>query len=345
MDVRPAEDSQLDRKARDLSVPANIFRRGDTWYARFFIGGRLRRISLRTSDLREARARLKGLRLKAERRLFGVEGAATWNEAVAAYGAGILDAGGVKDSTAKRYRVSLRQLRGAFEGKPLPAITTQAIASYVAERQASGTTNATIRRDLTTISRVLTLAASRGMVTRNVAQDFDRSLIRERRAPIKAPTDETVEEGAATAGAKARPELASLIRFLRATGMRAGEALRAKWEHFDGEALTIHETKAGRARTIQVPAEALPERRTGGRLFPGLPLTSGDLASDWQWVRRSLPEDRHFRLHDLRHAYAIAEIRAGRDIYDLSHHLGHSSVKVTEVYLGYAAGRRAKVRG
>lgn len=31
------------------------------------------------------------------------------------------------------------------------------------------------------------------------------------------------------------------------------------------------------------------------------------------------------------HAYAIREVRAGRDIYDLSHHLGHSSVKVTEM--------------
>jgi integrase len=51
-----------------------------------------------------------------------------------------------------------------------------------------------------------------------------------------------------------------------------------------------------------------------------------------------------FRIHDLRHAYAIAEIRADRDIYDLSHHLGHSSVKVTEIYLGYRAGGRSVSR-
>jgi integrase len=49
-------------------------------------------------------------------------------------------------------------------------------------------------------------------------------------------------------------------------------------------------------------------------------------------------------VHDLRHAYAIAEIRADRDIYDLSHHLGHSSVKVTEIYLGYRAGGRSVSR-
>lgn len=45
---------------------------------------------------------------------------------------------------------------------------------------------------------------------------------------------------------------------------------------------------------------------------------------------------------------SIAEIRAGRDIYDLSHHLGHSSVNVTEIYLGYVPGYsrpRETVRG
>jgi integrase len=65
--------------------------------------------------------------------------------------------------------------------------------------------------------------------------------------------------------------------------------------------------------------------------------------TDRDALRRVRPAKR-FRLHDLRHAYAIAQIRAGRDIYDLSHHLGHSSVKVTEIYLGYASGGRAKNR-
>jgi integrase len=183
------------------------------------------------------------------------------------------------------------------------------------------------------------------MVQTNVAETFDRSLLRERRAPIRAPADAVVQLGVDTAKAAGDGILAALIRFLRATGMRAGEALRARWEDIEGDGLTIYETKNGRARTIAVSPAVLPAGKRDGSLFPGVAADTGALASRWQWIRRTMPKESRFRLHDLRHAYAIAEIRAGRDIYDLSHHLGHSSVKVTEIYLGYAAGgQRANSR-
>jgi integrase/recombinase XerD len=38
-------------------------------------------------------------------------------------------------------------------------------------------------------------------------------------------------------------------------------------------------------------------------------------------------------VHDLRHRFAIAWLKAGGDIYRLSRHLGHASVKTTEIYL------------
>lgn len=325
-------------------MPDNLYRRGDTYYARFFVAGQLQRVSLRTSDLREAKARLKGIRTKAERHAYGIQNAKTWNEAVAAYAAGVLDAGGVKDSTAKRYRVSLRQIHDAFQGKPLPTITPEEISAYIDARQKAGTSNATIRRDLTTISRVLAYAKAKGMVATNAADDYDRRLLREIRPGIHIPAEEAVKAAQAAAEAAGAPQLAQMIRFLRTTGMRAGEALRARWEHLHGDDLLIPETKNGRVRTIDVAAADLPPRKKTGRLFPDLPEDSGALASRWQWIRREMPKAQHFRIHDLRHAYAVDEMRRGRDIYDLSHHLGHSSVKVTEIYLGYVAGGRAKSR-
>lgn len=324
-------------------MPKNLFKRGPTYYARFFVRGELQRVSLRTGDPREARERLKALKLKAERQAFGIESAATWDDAVVSYCAGVLDAGSVKPGTAKRYRVSLRQVDLHFRGKPLPLITVPEIARYVTERQRDGATNATIRRDITTMSRVLSFAAASGAVQANAAAAYDRSLLRERRAAIQAPDDAAVEAGAKAAEAAGNAPLADLIRFLRAIGMRAGEALRARREHIHGSELTIPETKTGRVRTIDLGMAQIPAVRTG-RLFPSMPTDTGALASRWQHARKALPKEQHFRLHDLRHAYAIAEIRAGRDIYDLSHHLGHSSVKVTEIYLGYAKGGRSKSR-
>ncbi|MCR9071398.1 MAG: site-specific integrase, partial [Alphaproteobacteria bacterium] len=51
-----------------------------------------------------------------------------------------------------------------------------------------------------------------------------------------------------------------------------------------------------------------------------------------------------FRCHDLRHEFAIRELESGRDIYDLSRHLGHSSVKTTELYLDYVDRSGAQTR-
>lgn len=321
-------------------MPDNLYQRepGGRWYARFVVAGRLQRRSLKTCDLREARKRLKAVQQKAERRAFGVEEAATWNQAAIQYTRGVLEAGSVKDGTAKRYLVSIRQLSIYFEGMKLADITPAVIADYVAGRKKTGTTNSTIRRDLTALSRILAFARTGGLIQSNPADGYDRKLIRERRDAIDAPTDLNVEAAARAMEAIGQDQLAAIIRFLRATGMRAGEALRARADHRHGGDLVIMETKNGRARTIGLggAADRLPGK---GRLFPGLQPDSALLASKWGRYRANLPDEQRFRLHDLRHAYAIGELRDGRDIYDLSHHLGHSSVKTTEIYLGYTSRR------
>nr|WP_246024414.1 site-specific integrase [Azospirillum ramasamyi] len=48
---------------------------------------------------------------------------------------------------------------------------------------------------------------------------------------------------------------------------------------------------------------------------------------------------RPFRCHDLRHSFAVRALQNGLDICALSKHLGHSSVKTTEIYLGYVPNR------
>ena len=56
-------------------------------------------------------------------------------------------------------------------------------------------------------------------------------------------------------------------------------------------------------------------------------------------------EFNEFRFHDLRHRHAVDWLRSGRSIYDLQHRLGHSSIKVTEIYLQYlSAEEENKVR-
>ena len=42
-----------------------------------------------------------------------------------------------------------------------------------------------------------------------------------------------------------------------------------------------------------------------------------------------------FRLHDLRHWYAVDYLRRGGSMYDLQQHLGHSSLSTTEIYTDF----------
>jgi integrase/recombinase XerD len=65
-----------------------------------------------------------------------------------------------------------------------------------------------------------------------------------------------------------------------------------------------------------------------------------------QITRRLMAEDpafKPFRVHDLRHRFAIRWLRNGGDIYRLSLHLGHSSIRVTENYLGHLTAREQAV--
>lgn len=326
-------------------MPPNLYRRGATYYGRYSVRGELQRVSLRTSDIREARKRLKAIKQKAEQQAFGIKDAPIWQQAVLAYTEGVLDADSVKAGTEKRYLVSLRQMDAHFRGMALPLITVAEVSNYVAWRQRAGAKNATIRRDLTAGSRVCAFARHKGLMEANPFHAFDRSMLREIRPGITAPSDDAVAGAATAMDAAGEPLLGVLIRFLRATGMRAGEALRARWTDLRGDELMIPVTKTSRVRTIDIGAAPLPPRTDEARMFPGITLDSGLLAGHWRWMRRNLPTEQRFRIHDLRHAYAIAEIRAGRDIYDLSRHLGHSSVKTTEIYLGYKSGGAPISRG
>lgn len=52
--------------------------------------------------------------------------------------------------------------------------------------------------------------------------------------------------------------------------------------------------------------------------------------------------DRLWRyFHDLRHLFAVEALRGGMGIYRLSKHLGHTSVKTTEIYLDFLTPEEA----
>lgn len=144
--------------------------------------------------------------------------------------------------------------------------------------------------------------------------------------------------------------MAAILDLLEQTGMRENEAVSLTADNADHERRQIRllRTKTSRPRTIAWVTPGgnatplLGQAARNGYLFPnrdGQPYRNA--ASNYGQVMRrvaarceveNIPFTR-FRIHDLRHAFAIRWLKAGGDIYRLSRHLGHTSVTTTEIYL------------
>lgn len=322
------------------------------WWFRASIDGVEYRGSLQTRAYAEARARLVR-KLDELRAPPPGPGDRLWEEAVAAYATEHLDGKtpSVVPRTANRYRVSWKAVEPWLAGKRLREIDTGLLGGLVAARKSAGVSNATINRDLTAISVVLSAAQAKGWLDRNPARDYPRRVAtKERRPPLTLPARAQMEAVAAAAG----EVLGDLFRFLFATGLRISEAGGLTWDQVldDGRTLRLTRTKGGRVRTLALGEEAQEIlRRAAERRRAGVPFVfwhePGDrfrqLSARFLRARKVAEQAArsrgerlpHFSAHALRHAFAVAWLQGGGGIYALSRHLGHSSVKTTEIYLRF----------
>jgi integrase len=331
-------------------MPGNLYRRGETWWGRITVAGREYRRSLRTSDRAEAKRRLARWLEEIRRSSFYGAARLSWKAAVTRYVSEVM-AGAVKPSTGRRYLVSFRQVDPVLGGLYADEITRKVLADLISARKRQGATNATINRDLTAISAVLGACIDWGACEENPARAVSRKkLTRERREPIRPPTDEEIERLCAAVP----PMVARLVRFLLQTGMRQEEAVSLEWSQVSlgRREVTLYRTKTSRPRVVSLTEAAV------GTLL-GTPRYIGSPYVFWHgegrrylnfptwFVKLRNRAGVRFRCHDLRHRYAVDWLKAGGDIYALSRQLGHSSVSTTEIYLGHVGtnhGTGATVR-
>ena len=127
------------------------------------------------------------------------------------------------------------------------------------------------------------------------------------------------------AGACRNPLVKPIIELAVETGMRRGEILGMKWDHYDpvGRSLLIPLAKNGSARTIPVSARVqellgrIP--RQGAQVFP---ISANALRLTWGRVtRRAGVDDLHF--HDLRHEAISRLFERGLTAPEVSAISGH----------------------
>ena len=328
-----------------------LYKRGETYWGRLRISGRELGRSLRTSDSREAARRPKAWRLKVEREGFGNPDAPTFKAAVVKWAAEVLPQS-VKPSVGRRYLTSVAKLDLIFGELRVDQVNAATISQYVSLRTKEAT-NATIRRDLTALSRLMAACQAWGWRSDNPVRFYDRSVVlRERRDPITPPGKDDYDR---VLGA-VPDAMAKVLRLLDQTGMRENEAVALTSSDVDRERrqIMLTRTKTSRPRTLDWATPggdataALVAGQDQGTIFPSRSGEAyGNFASAFGAVMRRLVQAekkagrpfRRFRVHDLRHRFAIRWLRNGGGIYELSKHLGHTSVKTTEVYLNHLSAQ------
>jgi len=327
----------------------NLYLRNGVYWLQASVRGQLFRRSLHTSDIKIAR--------KVRDKTIDEIKKAKWNNIKVVYWGDAVsewvshEMGQIGPNTARRYGSSLKQSEPYFRKFTIDAIDGIMIAEYIAIRRRSGVKPATIRRDLTAISRVLTYAEAMGWREGNPTLS-KRKILKERRDPIQLPKHEEIYmmiDGSS-------PNFGRLILAAWLTGCRQNELVTAKWERFDTDAGTLEVIgKGNKRRVIRLNAVALESfknfPKNGDYILPkadGTPYTMA--ASDFTHIRRAVrakmtKQGRVFighRFHDLRHLFAVEALKGGMSIYDLQKHMGHSSIKVTEMYLEFLTLEESK---
>jgi integrase/recombinase XerD len=181
-----------------------------------------------------------------------------------------------------------------------------------------------------------------------------RHILKERRDPIMLPGPASIE--AAIAGGSVR--FGALIRAAWLTGCRQDELVNVTWRAFNAKAKTLEVVGKGNKRRTLRLSLAASAHISAQTVTLGSELifchesgeTCAQAASDFCHVRRGVEAKaeaakqpfRRFRFHDLRHLFAVETLRSkAMDIYTLSRHLGHTSVKTPEIYLDFLTPEEA----
>lgn len=153
---------------------------------------------------------------------------------------------------------------------------------------------------------------------------------------VKIPRCLTPREKAAFFEAIDDPEHVKLFKFYLLTGCRRNEALELQWEDIDLEHLQIvfQKTKSRKSRIVPINMELMQVimslDREKKKPFDYNPQYATHFFKVYA-RQAGLKEDVH--LHCLRHTAASDLVRAGVHPMQIQKLLGHSSIKITEVYV------------
>jgi integrase len=255
----------------------------------------------------------------------------------------------------------------------LTAITLSDVEGWRIERINDGLTPSTVRRDLDTLSSVMTRAHKLRLVPENVVRQVERPnldrtakvrfLSKEEESRLRdalTKRDQRLREARASANAWRRERNKELLPPLTRygdhltpavllsmnTGMRRGELLALRWANVDLKAkqITIEgvTAKNAQARHIPLNTEAVKVLKNSRAQNPAdervIPIDTA-FQSSWTTVltRAAITS---LRWHDLRHHFASRLAQKGVPLNTVRELLGHASMAMTLRYAHLAPDQK-----
>jgi integrase len=317
-----------------------IYLRGKTWWISYFVGGRQRFESSRSTKRRDARQLLeirKGAAREGRLRLTK-SNAPRFNEYSQSFLLTVQH-----PNTQKRYKSSVRNLSACFGNVKLSHITSDLIEEFKEKRLSASIRTATINRDLAVLRRMMKLAERKILINESPFRDVD---FLEERKQRRRPHILTFEEEDRVL-AVAAPHIRALAVLILETGTRSRkEALSLLWSNVDfgNDLIRVPESKSRAGeRTIPISdrckSELLRWRTLLGPEFspyvfpsmrnPSKPLK--DLRRSWARALKDAGVP-YFWIYDLRHTLASRLTQAGVSPVFVAQIIGHSGTSILSTY-------------
>jgi integrase len=212
-------------------------------------------------------------------------------------------------------------------------ITTGMIEDIAEAWVASGTSEKTVNRRLSCLSRMLTWAHQRSWLI----QVPYIPKYKEKAGRLRWQTPEEEIEMLNLLRGLDLDDLADVVAVLADTGCRRGELLGLKWEDVDDGWIRLWETKGGAARSIPLTKRArriIDSREARGDDGPFTAVSPRSLENGWNKARKlmGLENDKGFTPHCLRHGCASRLVQNGVPLLTVKELLGHAKWETTLIY-------------
>lgn len=304
---------------------ATIYPRGGTWYINFRQGDRQVRVSLGTTDRKEAEA----LRAEKEAELRGlitptrgVTIAAVLDEYMEWYKT-------ARPKTYGRAVSALKRFRREFDSASAENLAPTVIEAWAARQTTTGQTEKALK--------LVRAALRRAMKQRRVRASAMDGVTIPKSVVSRAPSYYRPAALALLMKA-APPERAAIWAFMVNTGIRRGEMAKAIREDVRDGMLYVESSAEGRTKNLRwrsIPLNRAALAALGkfgdGRLAEVHPCT----LSDW-FKADAQKAGIKGTLHWLRHTFCTAMVQSGVSLHEVKRLAGHSSITVTERYAHHA---------